>query len=169
MAAPRSSNMARTFPYTAPTMNTSPTCKVPFCTSIVATGPRPLSTRDSSTVPLAGTSGSAFNSRRSPTRRIISSSFGMFVFILADTSTITVSPPHSSGINPLSESWRFTRSGCASGLSILLIATTIGTAAARACEIASSVCGIIPSSAPTTSTTISVTFAPRARMRVNAS
>ena len=93
----------------------------------------------------------------------------MFFFVLAETSTITVSPPHSSGIKPLSESWRFTRSGCASGLSILLMATMIGTPAARACEIASSVCGIMPSSAATTSTTMSVTFAPRARMRVNAS
>ena len=61
------------------------------------------------------------------------------------------------------------RSGWASGLSILLIATMIGTFAALAWSMASSVCGITPSSAATTSTTISVTFAPRARMRVNAS
>ncbi len=79
-------------------MKTSPTCSVPFCTSIVATGPRPLSTRDSSTVPLAGASGSALSSRKSPTRRIISSRRGRFCLVLAETSTITVSPPHSSGI-----------------------------------------------------------------------
>jgi hypothetical protein len=54
-------------------------------------------------------------------------------------------------------------------LSILLIATTIGTLAARAWSIASFVCGITPSSAATTRTTMSVTFAPRARMRVKAS
>ena len=57
----------------------------------------------------------------------------------------------------------------ASGTSILLIATTIGTSAARAWLIDSFVCGITPSSAATTSTAMSVTFAPRARIAVNAS
>jgi hypothetical protein len=51
----------------------------------------------------------------------------------------------------------------------LFTATTIGTSAARACEIDSRVCGITESSAATTSTAMSVTFAPRARMAVNAS
>jgi hypothetical protein len=59
--------------------------------------------------------------------------------------------------------------GSASGTSILLTATTIGTSAARACAIDSFVCGITPSSAATTSTAMSVTFAPRARIAVNAS
>ena len=45
----------------------------------------------------------------------------------------------------------------------------IGTPAFFACEIASIVCGITESSAATTSTTMSVTCAPRARMAVNAS
>ena len=62
-----------------------------------------------------------------------------------------------------------TRSGLASGRSILLTATTIGTPAARAWEIDSFVCGITPSSAATTRTAMSVTFAPRARMAVKAS
>ena len=62
-----------------------------------------------------------------------------------------------------------TLSGFAAGRSILLTATTIGTSAARACEIDSFVCGITPSSAATTRTAMSVTFAPRARMAVNAS
>jgi hypothetical protein len=44
----------------------------------------------------------------------------------------------------------------------LLTATTIGTSAARACEIDSRVCGITPSSAATTSTAMSVILAPRA-------
>jgi hypothetical protein len=57
----------------------------------------------------------------------------------------------------------------ASGLSILLTATTIGTSAARAWLIASTVCGLTPSSAATTSTAMSVTAAPRARIWVNAS
>ena len=55
------------------------------------------------------------------------------------------------------------------GRSILFIATTIGTSAALAWLIASSVCGMTPSSAATTSTAMSVTFAPRARISVNAS
>ncbi len=61
-----------------------------------------------------------------------------------------------------------TRSGLASGLSILLIATIIGTFAAFACWIASIVCGFTPSSAATTRMTMSVTFAPRARIAVKA-
>jgi hypothetical protein len=51
----------------------------------------------------------------------------------------------------------------------LWIATTIGTSAARACEIDSFVCGITLSFAATTSTAMSVTLAPRARIAVNAS
>ena len=60
------------------------------------------------------------------------------------------------------------RSGSASSRSILLTATTMGTSAAFACVIASTVCGITPSSAATTSTTMSVARAPRARIAVNA-
>ena len=62
-----------------------------------------------------------------------------------------------------------TRSGDAPSLSILLTATTIGTSAALAWSIASSVCGFTPSSAATTITAMSVTRAPRARIAVNAS
>ncbi len=49
------------------------------------------------------------------------------------------------------------------------MATMIGTLATLACWIASTVCGMTPSSAATTSTTRSVTCAPRARIAVNAS
>ena len=49
------------------------------------------------------------------------------------------------------------------------MATMIGALAALAWRIASMVCGITPSSAATTRTTMSVTEAPRARMAVNAS
>ena len=59
--------------------------------------------------------------------------------------------------------------GFACGRSHLLIATIIGTPAFLACEIASIVCGMTESSAATTSTTMSVTCAPRARIAVNAS
>ena len=48
------------------------------------------------------------------------------------------------------------------------MATIIGTFAALAWLIASTVCGITPSSAATTSTTMSVTLAPRARIAVKA-
>src|SRR5207247_1410457 len=51
----------------------------------------------------------------------------------------------------------------------LLIATTSDTPAALACWIASSVCGMTPSSAATTMTAMSVTCAPPARVLVNAS
>ena len=54
-------------------------------------------------------------------------------------------------------------------LSILLMPTTIGTLAARAWWIASTVWGITPSSAATTRTATSVTLAPRARIAVKAS
>ena len=53
--------------------------------------------------------------------------------VLAETSTVTVSPPQSSASRPCSESSRFTRSTFTPGLSILLIATTKGTFAARVC------------------------------------
>ena len=88
----------------------------------------------------------------------------------AETSANCVVAAPLLGLQALG--WRArpcTRSGFASGRSILLTATTIGTSAARACEIDSFVCGMTPSSAATTSTAMSVTFAPRARIAVNAS
>ena len=88
---------------------------------------------------------------------------------MADTSTNIVSPPYSSATRPYSVSCSRTLAGLAPSLSILLTATTIGTSAAWAWLSASIVCGITPSSAATTSTAMSVTWAPRARMAVNAS
>ena len=88
---------------------------------------------------------------------------------MAETSTNIASPPYSSGTRPYSLSWPRTFVGSASSLSILLTATTIGTPAALAWLSASTVCGITPSSAATTSTAMSVACAPRARMAVNAS
>ena len=81
--------------------------------------------------------------------------------------TIT-SPPHSSGVKPCSTNPVITRSTLASGLSILLIATIIGTPAAFAWSIASTVWGITPSSAATIIITISVIDAPRALISVKA-
>ena len=168
-ARPRSSNMARTLPNVFPTTNVSPRRSVPFWTNTVETAPRPRSSFDSMTVPSAGRSGDARNVPTSATRQIISSSRSRLMRFFADTSTNTVLPPHDSGTSPRSPSCCLTRSGCASGLSILFTATIIGTFAALAWSIASSVCGITPSSAATTITTMSVTLAPRARMRVKAS
>ena len=87
----------------------------------------------------------------------------------AETSTKIVSPPYSSATRLYSVSCCVTLSGLAPSLSILLTATTIGTLAACAWLRASIVCGMTPSSAATTRTAMSVTWAPRARMAVNAS
>ena len=65
-------------------------------------------------------------------------------------ATSGTSPPYSSMTTPASVSSVLTRSGLASGLSILLSAMTIGTLAALAWLIASSVWGMTPSSAATT-------------------
>ena len=67
------------------------------CTSTVATGPRPLSRCASITVPRARPVGTPLSSSRSATSRIVSSSVSRFVFALAETSTNSVSPPHSDG------------------------------------------------------------------------
>ena len=82
--------------------------------------------------------------------------------------TATTSPPYDSTMISCSASWAFVLSISAPGASILLIATMIGTPAAFAWSIASSVCGITPSSAATTRTAMSVTRAPFARICVNA-
>ncbi len=87
----------------------------------------------------------------------------------AATSLTMVSPPHSSGTSCCSTSCCLTRVTSALSRSTLVIATTIGTSAARAWLIASIVWGMTPSSAATTSTTTSVASAPRARIAVNAS
>ena len=89
--------------------------------------------------------------------------------VFADTSTNSVSPPHSEGTRPRSTIWVRTRFASASSLSILLTATITGTPAALAWSSASTVCGITPSSAATTSTAMSVICAPRARIAVKAS
>lgn len=93
----------------------------------------------------------------------------MLTLFFAEMSTNIVSPPYSSGINPYSVSCPRILAGSAPSLSILLTATTIGTSAAWAWLTASTVCGMTPSSAATTRIAMSVAFAPRARMAVNAS
>ena len=132
-----------------------------------ARGPGRAATR--SPCPEAGAFGFAFSSSTSATRRIVSSRSSRPSCVFAETLTKIVSPPQSSGLSPWLASSPLTLSGLASGRSILLIATMIGTSAAFAWSIASTVCGITPSSAATTITAMSVTSAPRARIAVNAS
>ena len=79
-----------------------------------------------------------------------------------------VSPPQASGTSSRSDSCWSTRAESASGRSILLTATMIGTSAALAWSMASIVWGMTPSSAATTRMTMSVAWAPRARMAVKA-
>ena len=166
---PLSSIIALTLPKLAPAEIKSPTFKVPFCTRIVATGPRPLSSSASITSPLAFLFLSAFNSRISAVNRIVSRRSSIPSPLLAETFTHSVLPPHSEDTSSYSISSCFTLSGFAAGLSILLTATMISTPAAFAWLMASTVCGITPSSAATTRIAISVAFAPRIRMAVKAS
>ena len=128
-----------------------------------------MSSSASITRPLARLSGFAFNSNTSAVSSIISSSCSIPSPLFADTGTNTVLPPQSSAIKPYSVNSCFTRSIFAPGLSILFTATIISISAAFAWLIASTVCGITPSSAATTRIAISVEFAPRIRIAVNAS
>ncbi len=132
IARPRSSNIARILPKVLPTMNESPDFKVPFCTSTDATAPRPRSSLASTTVPTADRPGVAFRLATSAVRVMFSSSRSRFMRFFADTSTKIVSPPQTSGTTPRSPSCFITRAASASGLSILLTATMIGTFAAFA-------------------------------------
>ena len=119
--------------------------------------------------PWPGPSGLARRSSSSATTSRLSSSSSIPMPWRAEIWQTIVSPPQDSGTRPRSASWARTLSGSALSRSILLTATTIGTSAARAWSMASMVWGITPSSAATTSTTMSVASAPRARMAVNAS
>ena len=161
--------MARTLPYSTPVTRASPTRSVPSCTSTVATGPRPFSSLASMTTPEASFSGLDLRSSTSACSAMYSSSSGSPCLVRADTGIMMVVPPHCSGTSSYSVSCCMTRSGVAPGLSILLMATRMVTPAALACLMASMVCGMTPSSAATTSTTRSVTWAPRCRMAVKAS
>ena len=132
----------------------------PCCTITVATGPRPASRLASSTTPRASPSTRAVSSSTSATITICSSRPSMFVPCSAETSTTMVSPPQASGTSPRSDSCWSTRDESASGRSILLTATMIGTSAALAWSMASIVWGITPSSAATTRMTMSVACGP---------
>ena len=99
-APPFSSSIARTLPQASPATTASPACSVPRWTSIVATGPRPMSRRDSMMSPEASALGLAFSSSTSACSSSISSRLSRPVFSRAETSTKIVWPPHSSGCSP---------------------------------------------------------------------
>ena len=160
----RSFSRARTLPQAEPATTMSPRRRVPRLTSTVATGPRPLSSLASMTTPSEERSGSALRSIISACTRMASIRPSRLVRFLAETSMIWVSPPRLSAMTSYCSSSLTTLSALASGLSILLTATMIGALAALACWMASMVWGMTPSSAATTSTTMSVTLAPRARI-----
>ena len=80
-------------------------------------------------------------------------------FFVAEISAEGTSPPQDSSSTLRSASSFLTRSRFALALSILLMATTIGTFAARAWSIASLVWGTTPSWAATIRTTMSVALA----------
>ena len=124
----------------------------------------------SSTVPDALRFGFAFSSPMSVTSRTISSSRSRFCFFFAETSTMTVVPPHASGTRPELGELALDVVGVRARLVDLVDRHDDrhvgGLARDRSPPC---VCGITPSSAATTSTTTSVTFAPRARIIVNAS
>ena len=108
------------------------------------------------TTPLASAPGLASSSSSSATTRIVSSRSSRPCWVLADTSTNSVSPPHSEGCRLSCVISVRTRVGSAPSLSTLLTATRIGTSAAFEWSTASRVCGMTPSSAATTTTAMSV-------------
>ena len=134
----------------------------------VAVGPRPVSICDSTITPCAPHFGFALRSRTSACSKMDSMSSFMPVPLSAETALVIVSPPQSSGVMLRCCICCLTRSMLAPLASTLLIAQTIAVACFCANFKASSVCGMNPSSAATTSTATSVTLAPRSRIFANA-
>ena len=161
--------IARTFPGWLLQINGVPMLKVPFWIKTVATGPNPLSNLESITIPLQSISWFAFRSNTSASSKIASIKSSIPSPVWADVCTDWILPPQSSTKTSFSDNSLLTMSGLAPCLSILLIATTIGTSAAFAWLIASIVWGITLSSAATTRITISVDWAPLALIAVKAS
>ena len=126
---PWSLTICLTFPYSRPAIIISPFFKVPDCTKMVVTLPRPFSKRASNTVPFAGPLITAENSNTSAVKVIASSNASIPSPVCAETGTIITSPPQSSEITSCVESTCLILSRSAPSLSILLIATITGTPA----------------------------------------
>ena len=90
---PLSSISARTRANSVPATTMSPTLSVPRWTSTVATAPRPRSSLASMTRPSARPSRGTCSSSTSACSRMVSSSLSRPVFLTAETSTSSVSPP----------------------------------------------------------------------------
>ena len=146
----------------------SPTRSVPRWISTVATAPRPRSSLASITTPSAGRSGLALQIEQlglQQDRFLELVEIGLLERRDFDVEHLAAELfDHDLVLQQLLAH----PLGLASALSILLMATMIGTCAALAWRIASTVCCMMPSSAATTSTTMSVTLAPRARIAVKA-
>ena len=119
--------------------------------------------------PVARRSGLALSSSSSASRRTFSRSLSTLIPFFAEISWHWYLPPHSSTRMFILASCSLILSGLAPGLSILLMAKIIGTPAACAWLMASTVCGIIASSAAMMIMAMSVILAPRARIAVKAS
>ena len=129
---PISSFIARMRPNAVPATTESPTCNVPLCTMIVATGPLPFSKLPSNTTAFALPSFAAFSSKSWACMRIVSNSVSTPIPVLADIGINSYSPPHSFGVNPSSAHSALSLSGLTFSLSILFIAIIICTPAALA-------------------------------------
>jgi hypothetical protein len=167
--SPRSLSMARTRPKASPATIESPTRRVPRWTRTVATGPRPLSSRASIATPWRGDAvleqlERGVRRQQDRVEELLHAGAGLRGDV-DEHRRAAVLLGHQAVLGELAAD--LGRVG--PSLSTLLTATTIGTSAACAWLSASIVCGLTPSSAATTSTAMSVTLAPRARMAVNAS
>ena len=155
---PVASNSARTRPNSWPAMIGSPARSVPRLTSTVATGPRPFSMLDSSTTPTARPVCGAL---RSSTSACSSIGLEQLVDALArarrDVDEHHVAAPFLGDHVLLAEIVAH-----AVGIRVVLVDLVDRDDdrhfAARACWIASIVCGMTPSSAATTRITMSVTL-----------
>jgi len=153
---------AHTLPNTDPQMKESPPAfSVPFCyENRSQPGPRSLVTRDfPAPCPSPGASGLAFSSRKSANQQNCSAACRCrFSFFAGKLPTkLRVAAPHSAGHQAVFGVSAASRAPvCASGLSILLIATMIGTfrAARAVVDRFLRLRPLTPSSAATTSTTI---------------
>ena len=132
ISIPKSFFNVLTLPNVVPTTTLSPNLNVPFCINNVTTDPTFLSNLASITLPIAYLFGFAFRFSISAVNSIVSRSSSIPSPVSADILINVVSPPHESGVNPASVISVMTLSTFAVGLSILLIATIIGTFAALA-------------------------------------
>lgn len=168
IAFPVQSSILFTLPYVLWTTTISPIFNVPVMIMSEVSIPCFADFFASITTPTAFLLALYFSSNTSACSVIISNKSFIPWPVTADTPIIGVSPPRSSGMISYFHKSAFICSILsAPGLSIFVIATIMGTPDSLAWFMDSMVCGISPSSAATTMTTMSVSFAPLALMVVN--